>query len=161
MRGRRVIHRPVFYTESDGQPIAETGTHRRQLLDLLFALEMFFQSAPEVYVAGNLMFYYVEGDPGQCVAPDVFVVRGVPKGDRRVYKVGGRQSADGRRTSCYARRPKRRHGRNKKLKRARRPKKKSRGCASAPLLRVVNLMRFTRAHHAIPNTQSPAPITLF
>jgi Uma2 family endonuclease len=82
-----IPRRLVFYPETDGEPMTETDRHRRQLLDLLFALEMFFQSAPDVYVAGNLMFYYVEGDPSQCVAPDVFVVRGVPKGDRRVYKV--------------------------------------------------------------------------
>lgn len=76
-----------FYLESDGQPIAETDTHRRQLSDLLLVLEAFFWLSPDVYVSGNLMLYYVEGDPSQCVAPDVFVVRGVRKGDRRVYKV--------------------------------------------------------------------------
>jgi Uma2 family endonuclease len=82
-----IPRRLVFYPETDGEPMTETDIHRRQLLDLLFALEMFFQPSPDVYVAGNLMLYYVEGDPAQCVAPDVFVVQGIPKGDRRVYKV--------------------------------------------------------------------------
>jgi Putative restriction endonuclease len=33
------------------------------------------------------LLYYVKGDPRKRVAPDVFVVRGVPKGNRRVYKL--------------------------------------------------------------------------
>lgn len=81
-----VPRRLVLYPETDGAPMTETDIHRRQLLDLLFALDMFFQSSPDVYVAGNLMLYYVEGDPSQSIAPDVFVVRGISKGDRRVYK---------------------------------------------------------------------------
>lgn len=39
------------------------------------------------YVAGNLFVYYEEGDPTQVVAPDVFVVKGVPRQKRRTYKV--------------------------------------------------------------------------
>jgi Uma2 family endonuclease len=50
-------------------------------------LEDYYRDNPQVYVAGNLLLYYVEDDPSQSVAPDVFVVFGVPKGDRRVYKV--------------------------------------------------------------------------
>ncbi|MBI5715021.1 MAG: Uma2 family endonuclease, partial [Chloroflexi bacterium] len=38
-------------------------------------------------VAGNLLFYYEEGEPSASVAPDVFVVKGVPKVDRRTYKL--------------------------------------------------------------------------
>jgi hypothetical protein len=41
---------------------------------------------PNVYVSGNLMVYYVEGHPEISVSPDVFVVKGVPSGQRRVYK---------------------------------------------------------------------------
>lgn len=77
----------VYYPESDGQPMAETDTHRRQMMYLIDALEDYFRADPNVYVAGNLFVYYEEGDPTQVVAPDVFVVKGVPKGDRRIYKV--------------------------------------------------------------------------
>jgi len=34
-----------------------------------------------------LFVYYEEGDPTQVVAPDVFVVKGVPRQKRRTYKV--------------------------------------------------------------------------
>jgi Uma2 family endonuclease len=51
------------------------------------ALKEHFRVVPDVYVAGNLLLYYVEGQPRFCVAPDAFVVRGVPKGRRKVYKL--------------------------------------------------------------------------
>jgi hypothetical protein len=42
---------------------------------------------PNIYVAGNLFLYYQEGDPTRVVAPDVFVVKGVPRHDRRIYQL--------------------------------------------------------------------------
>jgi Uma2 family endonuclease len=81
-------HRKVpIYPESDGKPKAETDVHRNLLADLVFSLENYFQPQPDVYVSGNLLVYYVEGNPAKCFAPDVFVVRGVPKGQRRIYKL--------------------------------------------------------------------------
>lgn len=77
----------IEYPESDGKPMAETDTHIQQLIDTREALKYFFRDDPLVYVAGNLLLYYVEGDPSLSVAPDVFVVKGVAKGDRRTYKL--------------------------------------------------------------------------
>jgi Uma2 family endonuclease len=77
----------VDYPESDGEPMAETDTHRQLMVALIESLSNHFAEDPEVYVSGNLLLYYVEGDPTKSVAPDVFVVRGVPKGERRIYKL--------------------------------------------------------------------------
>src|SRR5207244_3236625 len=77
----------VYYPESDGRPMAETDAHARCIIDLRVTFEHHFAAQPDVYVSGNLLLYYQPGDPRQSVAPDVFVVRGVPKGLRRVYKV--------------------------------------------------------------------------
>ncbi len=77
----------TIYPESDGKPMAETDIHRNLLADLVFTLENHFRKQPDVYVSGNLLVYYVEGNPAKCFAPDVFVVRGVPKGERRIYKL--------------------------------------------------------------------------
>jgi Uma2 family endonuclease len=74
-----------FYPESDGTPMAETDLHRKLMLEIIFALSHFFRNDPNVYVSGNLFLYYVKGDPKKNVAPDIFFVRGAPKGDRRVY----------------------------------------------------------------------------
>src|ERR1044071_1401901 len=77
----------IEYPERDGKPMAETDVHRDLLSELIRELKLFFQSAPDVYVSGNLLLYYVEGNPKKCVSPDAFVVRDVHKGDRRTYKL--------------------------------------------------------------------------
>ena len=77
----------IEYPESDGKPMAETPTHRKAMTDTIEMLTDFFRDAPNVYVSGNMMMYYEEGDPTASVSPDVFVVKGVPKGERRTYRV--------------------------------------------------------------------------
>jgi len=76
-----------FYPESDGKPMAETDIHRDLMVDIILALRDFYRDAPDVYVSGNLLMYYTEGIPTDSVAPDVFVVKGVPKKRRRIYKI--------------------------------------------------------------------------
>lgn len=83
-----IVLRPsIDYPESDGEPMAETDVHINALIYLREALRDHFRDDPQVYVAGNLFLYYEEGDIRQVVAPDVFVVKGVSKGDRRTYKL--------------------------------------------------------------------------
>ena len=77
----------VFYPESDGQPMAESDFHRDLMIDLITMLQDHFHNDPQVYVSGNLLVYYEEGNPRRVVAPDVFVVKGVPGGNRRIYKL--------------------------------------------------------------------------
>lgn len=77
----------IEYPESDGKPMAETPTHRKAMTDTIEMLTDFFRDAPNVYVSGNMMMYYEEGDPTASVSPDVFVVKGVTKEERRTYRV--------------------------------------------------------------------------
>src|SRR5947209_5867888 len=77
----------VDYPETDGKPMAETDVHIDALIYLREALRDYFRDAPQVYVAGNMLLYYEEGNPAACVAPDVFVVQGVAKRERRTYKL--------------------------------------------------------------------------
>ncbi|HEY4564400.1 MAG TPA: Uma2 family endonuclease, partial [Thermoanaerobaculia bacterium] len=77
----------VYYPESDGQPMAETDLHRDEMYDLIHALRRRYRDVPDVYVTGNLFFYYVKGNPRSVVAPDVFLVYGVAKRKRRTYKL--------------------------------------------------------------------------
>jgi Uma2 family endonuclease len=67
--------------------MAETDVHRDLMSELIFQLETFFGADPDVYVSGNLLVYYVEGDPKKRVSPDVFVVKGAAKHPRRTYKL--------------------------------------------------------------------------
>jgi Uma2 family endonuclease len=79
--------KPILYPETDGKPMAETDVHIDVLIYLREALRDHFRDAPQVYVAGNMLLYYEEGNPAACVAPDVFVVQGVAKGERRTYRL--------------------------------------------------------------------------
>lgn len=49
-------------------------------------LRRHFRKVPEVYIGGNMLLYYEEGNPRKSVSPDVFMVRGVSKKELRVYK---------------------------------------------------------------------------
>lgn len=78
----------IIYPETDGEPMAETDVHRKQLgTYLVDPLIEHFRDNPEIYVSGNLILYYEEGSPRKHTAPDVFVVKGVGDYDRRTYKL--------------------------------------------------------------------------
>jgi Uma2 family endonuclease len=77
--------RPVEYPTADGKPMAETDLHRQDMVDLIETLQDHFAGDSHVYVTGNLLLYYEEGNPRKHVSPDVFVVRGVPKLPPRNY----------------------------------------------------------------------------
>jgi Uma2 family endonuclease len=83
----------VIYPESDGQPIGETDIHIAAILYLRQALRHIFRQAEQIYVAANMLFYYEKGDPTAARAPDVFVVKGIAKHDRRTYKLWEEQVA--------------------------------------------------------------------
>ena len=76
----------IIYPESDGKPMAETDRHRNLMADFIFLLKDHFEDVNDVYVSGNLLMYYEEGNIYKSVAPDVFVVFGVSKKDRRTYR---------------------------------------------------------------------------
>ena len=67
--------------------MAETDKHRDLIIELIESLKKFYIEEPEIYVTGNLFLYYLEGVPQECVAPDVMVCFGVPKKERRIYKL--------------------------------------------------------------------------
>jgi Uma2 family endonuclease len=77
----------VHYPESDGKPMGETDLHMLLIIYLRTALDNFFSNQPDVLIGSNLLFYYEEGNPKKVVVPDVFMVRGVSKGSRRIYKL--------------------------------------------------------------------------
>jgi Uma2 family endonuclease len=81
------LRRPkIIYPESDGQPVAENTLQFRWIVTLEGNLEGIFQDDPNVFVAGDLLWYPVEGDNTIRTAPDAMVVFGRPKGDRGSYQ---------------------------------------------------------------------------
>jgi len=69
----------IYYPESDGEPMAETELHLEEMVYVWQALKDRFAGEPDVFVGANLFLYYRRGDPRAVVAPDGFVVKGVPK----------------------------------------------------------------------------------
>ncbi|MBX3012616.1 MAG: Uma2 family endonuclease [Caldilineaceae bacterium] len=76
----------IHYPETDGKPMAESDLHRDIMLYLIRLLQRFF-AGHTVYVSGNLLVYYEQGNRYKSVAPDCFVVRGVDPHLRKTYKI--------------------------------------------------------------------------
>ena len=76
-----------LYPDTDGKPMAVSDDHRRVLTRILRLLEQFFRETPDVYVSGDLLMYYLQGDPRKVVAPDVLVSFGIGQKRRRTYLV--------------------------------------------------------------------------
>src|SRR5881398_3342302 len=76
----------LVYPESDGQPIADNTLQFAWIMTIQGGLDALFAGDPNVFVAGDLLWYPVEGEPTIRAAPDAMVVFGRPKGYRGSYK---------------------------------------------------------------------------
>jgi len=83
---QRLSSSTLVYPDSDGQPMADNTLQFEWISKLKGALEYLFFDDPEVFVAGDLLWYPVEGEPKTRRAPDVMVVFGRPKGYRGSYR---------------------------------------------------------------------------
>ena len=77
----------IFYPEEDGEPMAVSDLHRLILMRTLQVLDEYFKQDPGAYVSGNILMYYVEGDPRKSISPDVLVAFGLGKKPRGNYLV--------------------------------------------------------------------------
>jgi Uma2 family endonuclease len=73
------------YPTSDHRPMAETDLHRKLMTLVIDTLIGWFADRPDVYVTGNLLLFYEPKNKRRHVAPDCFVVFGVPNYDRPNY----------------------------------------------------------------------------
>ncbi len=76
----------IFYPESDGKPMAETDLHTEEIIRMRQMLKGQFALRPDVYVSGNILMYYEEGNIHASVSPDILVSFGIGKKRRRTYK---------------------------------------------------------------------------
>ena len=77
----------IEYPSGDGKPMAENDAQLAAMLYAIGALRVHFEARDDIYVSGDLLIYYEEGNPRVSVAPDVFVVFGVEDRVRMNYKV--------------------------------------------------------------------------
>jgi Uma2 family endonuclease len=80
------VERQIIYPERDGQPMSDNTKQFRWIVLLKENLECLFAAELQVFVAGDLLWYPVEGNPEIRIAPDAMVVVGRPKGDRGSYR---------------------------------------------------------------------------
>ncbi len=76
----------IVYPDSDGKPMAENTKQSRWIMIFFSNLQAIFAKTADVFVAADLFWYAVQGEPGTRAAPDILVVFGRPKGDRGSYK---------------------------------------------------------------------------
>jgi Uma2 family endonuclease len=76
----------VIYPDSDGKPIANNTDQFRWILVIEQNLEWMYANDENVFVAGDLFWYSIEGRPNIVNAPDVMVAFGRPKGRRGSYQ---------------------------------------------------------------------------
>ena len=76
----------IIYPESDGKPMADNTKQFEWILTLGGGLYSLFEDRPDVFVAGDLLWYPEQGSPRVCAAPDAMVVFGRPKGYRGSYR---------------------------------------------------------------------------
>jgi Uma2 family endonuclease len=86
------MHRPldlvtdeIEYPETDGKPLAENTTQLLWIVKLFTGFFGWYRHDANVFVASDLLWYPVEGEPRICTAPDVMIVLGRPKGHRSTY----------------------------------------------------------------------------
>lgn len=80
------ISSEVFYPESDGKPMADNTKQFHWIVVIEQNLEWLFAEEPTVFVAGDLLWYPIEGNNKVCTAPDAMVVFNRPKGNRGSYQ---------------------------------------------------------------------------
>ena len=82
-----VVPETLDYPDSDGLPMAENESQFWPILYVGSALDSYYQAREDVYVVGNLLLYYQEGDASKSVSPDLMVVIGAPKHVRSSYRL--------------------------------------------------------------------------
>lgn len=76
----------IIYFDCDDQPMSDDTLQFHWIVTLKENLELLFADNPDVCVAGDLLWYPIEGDNKTRRAPDVMVAIGRPKGDRGSYQ---------------------------------------------------------------------------
>jgi Uma2 family endonuclease len=78
--------KPIAYPDCDGEPIADNTLQFRWIVTIWGGLSALFADDPDVFIAGDLLWYPVEGFPAIREAPDALVAFGRPKGHRGSYR---------------------------------------------------------------------------
>ncbi len=73
------------YPSCDGKRMSDNTTQYEWIVTIVGGLKGQYRDDPNVFVAGDFLWYPVFGDPKTRMAPDGMVVFGRPKGERGAY----------------------------------------------------------------------------
>ncbi len=76
----------LHYPSDDGELMSDDTVHFEWIRFIYDAVREVFEDRDDVFIAGNLLWYPVEGRPDIRRAPDTMVVFGRPKGPRSSWK---------------------------------------------------------------------------
>ncbi|QEH31832.1 hypothetical protein OJF2_02970 [Aquisphaera giovannonii] len=76
----------VVFPDSDGRPMADNTLQYKWIVIIKENLEILYQDRDDVFIAGDLLWYPDADNPKRCMAPDVLVAIGRPKGYRGSYR---------------------------------------------------------------------------
>ncbi len=76
----------VIYPDDNGEPMSNNTDQFRLIVWIKENLELVFADDPNVFLAGDLLWYPVEGNNKLSQAPDIMAVFGIPKGYRGSYQ---------------------------------------------------------------------------
>jgi len=80
------IDEELIFPSSDGKPMAENTEQFKWIVLIKENLEIIYGKNPDVFIAGDLLWYPDSSTSDISAAPDVMVVFGRPKGFRSSYK---------------------------------------------------------------------------
>ena len=81
----QVTTEEIIYPCSDGQPMADSTIQYKLIVTIKEGCELLFKDDPNVFVAADLLWYPLERRNDISQAPDIMVIFGRSKEDRRSY----------------------------------------------------------------------------
>ncbi|MCI0457648.1 MAG: Uma2 family endonuclease [Gemmataceae bacterium] len=85
--GPTAVSTEVVYPDWDPDAMPELPPHLTAMLMLIILLRCHYRDSPDVYITGDVFWYYEEDNPQARKAPDVMVIKGVdPLTQRRSFK---------------------------------------------------------------------------
>jgi Uma2 family endonuclease len=82
----RTVEPEIDYPDGNGESLSDNTKQLAWIILIKTNLDALFASTPLVFIAGDLLWYPIEGQSKKSAAPDVMVVFGRNKDHRRSYK---------------------------------------------------------------------------
>ncbi len=79
-----IVQQDVKQQVSRNLPIL-SDLHRNEMMDIIGLLRDCYRDVSDIYVSGHLPICYDASNPDAYVMPDVFIVKGVAKGERQTF----------------------------------------------------------------------------